>query len=62
MCKPPLRIEPDFFENSFIMTNMKGRLKESLEEIEMLKKEIQELKEEIKIISLINKECRMKFK
>lgn len=62
MCKPPLRIEPDFFENSFIMTNMKGRLKESLEEIELLKKEIQELKDEIKIISSINKECRMKSK
>ena len=62
MCKPPLRIEPDFFENSFIMTNMKGRLKESLEEIEMLKKEIKRLEDEIKIISSINKECRMKSK
>lgn len=62
MCKPNSTIKTDFFENSFVMMNLKGRLKESLEEIELLKKEIQELKEEIKIISSINKECRMKFK
>ena len=55
-------IEPDFFENSFMMTNMKGRLKESLQEIELLKKEIQKLKDEIKIISSFNKECHMKSK
>ena len=62
MCKPPLTIKPDFFEQSFMMVNMKGRLKESLEEIEILKKEIQELKEEIKNISSISKEWYMKFK
>ena len=62
MCKPPSTIKPDFFEQSFMMVNMKGRLKESLEEIEILKKEIQELKEEIKNISSISKEWYMKFK
>jgi archaellum component FlaC len=62
MCKPPSTIKPDFFEQSFMMVNMKGRLKESLEEIEILKKEIQELKEEIKNISSISKEWCMKFK
>ncbi len=62
MCKPPLRIEPDFFEQSFTMTNMRGRLKESLEEIVALKKEIKRLEEEIKIISSINKEWYLSCK
>tara|TARA_R110000868_G_scaffold143569_1_gene361772 strand:+ start:1472 stop:1606 length:135 start_codon:yes stop_codon:yes gene_type:complete len=44
------------------MMNLKGLLKESLEEIELLKKEIKRLEEEIKIISAINKEWFMRYK
>ena len=62
MCKPPLTIKPDFFEQSFVMMNMRGLLKESLEEIVALKKEIQELKDEIKIISSISKEWFLSYK
>lgn len=61
MCKPPSTIKKDFFEQSFIIVNMKGKLKESLEEIETLKKEIKELKEEIKIISSISKEWFLNY-
>tara|TARA_R110000868_G_scaffold58570_2_gene180778 strand:+ start:1521 stop:1709 length:189 start_codon:yes stop_codon:yes gene_type:complete len=62
MCKPPSTIKPDFFEQSFVMMNMRGLLKESLEEIVALKKEIQELKDEIKIISSISKEWFLSYK
>ncbi len=62
MCKPSSTIKSDFFENSFVMMNLKGLLKESLEEIELLKKEIKRLEEEIKIISVINKEWFMSCK
>ena len=62
MCKPNSTIKSDFFENSFVMMNLKGLLKESLEEIELLKKEIKRLEEEIKIISAINKEWFTRYK
>lgn len=62
MCKPNSTIKSDFFENSFVMMNLKGLLKESLEEIELLKKEIKRLEEEIKIISVINKEWFTRYK
>lgn len=62
MCKPPSTIKPDFFEQSFVMMNLKGLLKESLEEIVVLKKEIKRLEEEIKIISSISKEWFMSCK
>ena len=56
MCKPPSAIKANVFEQCFMMTTLKGQLKESLEEIDQLKKEIKELKQEIKIISSISKE------
>lgn len=62
MCKPPETIKPDFFEQSFVMMNLKGQLKEALKEIETLEKEIKELKEEIKIISSISREWFMSCK
>ena len=62
MCKPNSTIKTDFFKNSFVMMNLKGLLKESLEEIELLKKEIKRLEEEIKIISAINKEWFTRYK
>jgi len=61
MCKPPSTIKKDFFEQSFIIVNMKGKLKESLKEIETLEKEIKELKEEIKIMSSISREWFMSY-
>jgi hypothetical protein len=48
MCKPASTIKSDFFENSFLMMNMKGKLKEYLEEIVTLKKEIKRLEDELK--------------
>ena len=62
MCKPSSTIKSDFFENSFVMMNLKGLLKESLEEIVVLKKEKKRLEEEIKIISSISKEWFMNCK